>query len=259
MSRRHITFDCQGASLIGTLDKGGENTALLIVTGGNEVRAGAWNGQARFAARIADAGFPVFRFDRRGVGDSEGVNSGFTDCAADISAAISALREAAPHVTRVIGMGNCDGATALVLAKGGGCEGLVLSNPWTIEGDDGDAPAEAPPAAVRAHYLRRLRDPKAILRLLRGGVKIGQLFGSLKSALRPAAPPSTLAQTFAVELKAFRGPVTILLAGRDRTAQVFEAGWDKADPRVKRCAEATHSYVESQEWLKARVLEALSA
>ena len=257
MTRQHIAFDCEGARLIGTLDEGSESTALLIVTGGNEVRAGAWNGQAQFAARIAGAGFPVFRFDRRGVGDSDGVNTGFTDSAADIAAAIAALHASAPQVTRVIGMGNCDGATALVLAKGAGCDGLVLSNPWTIEGDEGDGPAAAPPAAVRAHYLRRLRDPRAILRFLRGGVKIGQLFGSLKSALRPAPPPSSLAQTFAAELKAFGGPVTILLAGRDRTAQVFEAGWDKSDPRVRRCAEATHSYVESQDWLEARVLEAL--
>ncbi|MEJ6008900.1 hydrolase 1, exosortase A system-associated [Novosphingobium aquae] len=257
MSRRHIAFDCEGAQLIGTLDEGGETTALLIVTGGNEIRAGAWNGQAQFAARIASAGFPVFRFDRRGVGDSDGVNTGFTESAADIAAAIAALRTAAPHSTRVVGMGNCDGATALVLAKGAGCDALVLSNPWTIEGDDSDEPAAAPPAAVRAHYLRRLRDPRAILRLLRGGVKIGQLFSSLKSALRPAPPPSSLAQIFAADLKAFGGPVTILLAGRDRTAQVFEASWDKSDPRVRRCAEATHSYVESQDWLEARVLEAL--
>lgn len=257
MSRRHITFDCEGAQLIGTLDEGSETTALLIVTGGNEVRAGAWNGQAKFAARIAEAGFPVFRFDRRGVGDSAGGNSCFTDSAADIAAALAALRSAAPQVTRIVGMGNCDGATALVLAKGAGCDALVLSNPWTIEGDDGDEPAPAPPAAVRAHYLQRLRDPRAILRFLRGGVAIGQLLGSLKSALRPAPPPSTLAQTFAAELKAFAGPVTILLAGRDRTAQVFEASWDKSDPRVRRCVDATHSYVESQGWLEAQVLEAL--
>ncbi|WP_310533008.1 hydrolase 1, exosortase A system-associated [Novosphingobium sp.] len=259
MNRRHIAFDCEGAQLIGTLDEGGEPTALLIVTGGNEVRAGAWNGQAQFAARIASAGFPVFRFDRRGVGDSEGVNTGFSDSVADISAAIAALHAAAPQVTRVVGMGNCDGATALVLAKDARCDALVLSNPWTIEGDEGDEPAPAPPAAVRAHYLRRLRDPRAILRLLRGSVKIGQLIDSLKSALQPAPPPSTLAQTFARELKAYAGPVSILLAGRDRTAQVFEASWDKSDPRVRRCAEATHSYVEAQDWLEAQVLESLRA
>ena len=50
---------------------------LLLVTGGNEVRSGAFSGQAQLAARIARKGFPVFRFDRRGVGDSDGENKGF--------------------------------------------------------------------------------------------------------------------------------------------------------------------------------------
>ena len=53
MTRRHLTFACEGAALAGTLDLAPGSTGLLIVTGGNEVRAGAWNGQALFAARIA--------------------------------------------------------------------------------------------------------------------------------------------------------------------------------------------------------------
>lgn len=76
MTRRHLTFDCSGNRLAATLDDAPEASALLLVSGGNEVRAGAWNGQARFAARIAAQGFPVLRFDRSGVGDSEGENLG---------------------------------------------------------------------------------------------------------------------------------------------------------------------------------------
>ncbi len=57
---------------MGTLDDAPGTTGLLIVSGGNEVRAGAFAGQARLAAEIAAAGHPVFRFDRRGVGDSTG-------------------------------------------------------------------------------------------------------------------------------------------------------------------------------------------
>lgn len=257
MTRRHISFDCAGAQLIGTLDEAEGTAALLIVTGGNELRAGAWNGQAQFAARIAAAGFPVLRFDRRGVGDSAGDNAGFTGSAADIAAALDALKAHAPHVTRVVGFGNCDGATALALSGGAGFDGLVLSNPWTIEASDGEEPAAVPPAAVRAHYLQRLKDPRAILRLLKGGVAIGKLFASLRDALRPAPPPSSLAQEFAAGLKRFKGPVAILLAGRDRTAQVFAASWNSADERLYRCPDATHSYVESQDWLAGQVLEML--
>ena len=79
MTRRHVTFDCEGSTLVGTIDDAVGETALLIVSGGNEIRCGAWGGQARFAARIAAAGFPVFRFDRRGVLWRSGQHHGATD------------------------------------------------------------------------------------------------------------------------------------------------------------------------------------
>jgi hypothetical protein len=59
----------------------------------------------------------------------------------------------------------------------------------------------------------------------------------------------------------FRGDVRILIAERDRTAVAFLAAWDKADIRLRRCAGASHSYVEpgAREWLEAQVLELLSS
>ena len=253
MTRQHVNFDCEGSACVGTVDVAAGTTGLLIVSGGNELRSGAWNGQALLARAVAAAGYPAFRFDRRGVGDSEGSNAGFRSSGDDLAAALAAFRAQVPQLTRIVAFGNCDGATALMLANGKSCDGLILSNPWTIEGDD-DRP---PPAAVRSHYVQRLKDPKAMLRLLKGKVSIGGLIGSLRDALKPAPAPSSLATEVAAGLDVFTGPVTILLAGRDRTAQVFEAGWQKADPRIQRCAEAGHSYVEAQDWLLARILEGL--
>ena len=53
MSRLHLTFGCGDATLAGTLDTAPGTSGLLIVTGGNEVRSGAFSGQAQLAARIA--------------------------------------------------------------------------------------------------------------------------------------------------------------------------------------------------------------
>ncbi|MDE8653546.1 hydrolase 1, exosortase A system-associated [Novosphingobium album (ex Liu et al. 2023)] len=255
MSRRHLLFACDGARLVGTLDEGGETTGLLLVTGGNELRAGAWSGQAQFAAQIAAQGFPVFRFDRRGVGDSEGGNGEFRSSAPDIAAALATFRETCPKLARVIGLGNCDAASALMLAHGAGLDGLVLSNPWTIEGG-GD---EAPPEAVRDHYRRRLADPAAIRRLLTGQVSLGKLAASLIGALRPAAPPSSLAQDMAAGIAAFPGPIRFLIAGNDRTGRAFRSAWERGDPRIRVCEGASHSFVEAgaREWLLAQVLDAL--
>jgi len=140
----------------------------------------------------------------------------------------------------------------------GGADGLVLANPWTIE--ETSAAAEPEADSLRAHYRQRLRDPKAMLRLLKGGVKLGPLLRSLAGAARPS-PPSSLAAELKAGLAGFGGPVTILLAGRDRTAQTFLARWDKADPRLRHCPQASHSFVEpeARDWLAERLLEALSA
>jgi exosortase A-associated hydrolase 1 len=259
MSRRHLTFPCEGATLVGTLDTpdhgGAAASGLLLVSGGNELRCGAWAGQAQLAARIAAAGFPVFRFDRRGVGDSDGPNLGFRESARDIAAALAAFRAACPQLARVAGLGNCDAASALMLAQGAGLDSLLLSNPWTIEQDD----AAPPPAAIRDHYRRRLADPAAFRRLLSGKVSLRSLFSSLRSAARKPPEPTTLAQDMARGIAGFAGPVTFLVAERDRTAQTFLAAWDQADPRIRRCPDASHSYVEAQarDWLADRVLEAL--
>jgi exosortase A-associated hydrolase 1 len=254
MTRRHFTIACEGAALAATLDEGGASAGLLLVSGGNELRSGAWGGQALLAARIATEGFPVLRFDRRGVGDSDGPNGGFRSSAPDLAAALAAFRAECPAMRRVIGLGNCDAASALMLAPAG-FNGLLLSNPWTIEGDD-DNP---PPAAVRAHYRSRLTSPAAVIRLLTGKVSLAKLVGSLRDALRPAPPPTTLAQEMTAGIARFAGPIAFLIAERDRTAQTFLAAWPKDDRRIAGCTDATHSFVEPQarEWLAQQVLAML--
>ena len=256
MSRLALTFECGADRLAGTLDTAPGHTGLLIVSGGSEIRSGAFGGQARLAAEVARAGFPVFRFDRRGVGDSEGEDRGFRKSRKDIAAALLAFRAIAPQVDRVAGFGNCDAASALMLAGGAGCDALVLSNPWTIEADESDAP---PPAAVRARYAEKLRNPKEIARLLRGGVNLRKLAGGMLRASTSGSPRSDLAEHMRAGVGSFVGPVAILLAGRDRTAQVFADRWPQGDTRVMRCADADHAFStpDARDWLRARVLEAL--
>lgn len=256
MSRLHHTFVCGGFALGATLDTAPGSTGLLMVSGGNEIRSGAFSGQAVLASEIASTGFPVFRFDRRGVGDSDGENRGFLKSGPDIAAAISAFRAMAPQINRVIGFGNCDAASALMLNQGAGCDGLILSNPWTIEDAGDDTPA---PAAVRSRYLEKLKNPIELARLLKGQVNIGKLARGIGQALKSNPAPSSLGQDMAAELASFDGTVKILLASSDRTAQAFEASWGASDGRIARCSNASHAYVEphAREWLRSELLKAL--
>ena len=261
MSRRHLCFDCEGSQLVGTLDEADGATGLLIVSGGNEIRSGAFSGQAELAARLATAGFPVFRFDRRGVGDSDGENRGFRECGPDIAAALAAFRAEAPDLKRIFGFGNCDAASALMLEGGAELDALILSNPWTFDEVAQDLEEQPTPdtASARAHYSRRLRDPAAIKRLLTGGVSPVKLFKGLAAALRPAPPPSSLTEEMERGIKGFAGEVRILVAGADRTGQAFLATRDKSDPTLRICPDASHAYVEepARDWLFAQIVDML--
>lgn len=277
MSRRFLTFACAGETLVGSLDPAPGRTGLLIVSGGNELRAGPWGSQARIAEKAALAGFPAFRFDRRGVGDSSGENAGFTASAPDIAAAIAAFRAHVPTLKRIVAFGNCDAASALMLAGGAGLDALVLANPWTFEPEPEAGPAEEadepepaptpmPPSVLRRHYLKRLTDPRALWRLLTGQVEVRRMAASLAQAAKADAPPGPLVQQMAQGLGRFAGPVTILLAENDRTAQAFLANWDaflarwdKGDSLLRRCPDASHSFAEPQAriWLQGQILAAL--
>jgi exosortase A-associated hydrolase 1 len=259
MSRRHVAFDCFGSTLAGTIDEASGATGLLIVTGGNETRAGAFSSQAHLAARIAAAGHPVMRFDRRGVGDSEGVNMGFRSSAEDIAAALAAFGEHCPTLKRVVAFGNCDAASALMLSGGAGFDGLVLSNPWTYEDEHADAPP--PPAAIRARYAAKLKNPRELLRLVTGKVDLGKLALGLANAVAKPAAPTGLVGTMAAGLAQFGGPTRLLVAERDRTGQAFLAAWNERDPNLHRCPGADHAYSDdtSREWLTGQILAALKS
>lgn len=211
--RQLNAFSCQGEMLIGSLDQATGTTGLLIVSGGNEPRMGAHRGMALLAARVAAAGWPVFRFDRRGVGDSGGANGGWASCAPDIAAAVAAFRREAPQVTRLVGFGNCDAATALALF-GHDLDALVLANPWVVA-PQGDLP---PAAAIRARYAGRMGRPREWWRLLRGGVNFLKLVSGLRTIAAPARE-QPLARRFAEALCGRE--VTIALARGDATAIAY--------------------------------------
>jgi exosortase A-associated hydrolase 1 len=261
--RRLISLSCEGDTLAATLDDAPGKTGLLIVSGGNEIRIGAHRGMALLAARVAEAGHPVLRFDRRGIGDSTGQNGGYDTSAADIAAAARALREAGAE--RILAFGNCDAATALAFFHAeAGIDALLLANPWTIESTD-----EMPPAAaIRSHYAARLRDPKEWLRLLRGGVNIAKLLKGLrKASQKPPEAPSGLPARLATALGAAQVPVTILLARGDNTAIAFADAFKGpafSEARMRVAVEtldsASHSFASAvdKDWLLQRVLERLA-
>lgn len=262
--RHQLSFACNGDMLAASLDEAPGTTGLLIISGGNEVRSGAHRGMATLAQRVAAAGYPVFRFDRRGVGDSEGENAGYNGSRDEIAAAIAAFRAAAPHVTRVVAFGNCDAASALLLHQPLALDALILANPWTYESDDeeADEPALPPSSAIRARYMSRLKDPKSLLRLIKGEIdfrKLGRGLLALGKSAPPSAPDSLPARLDAA-MAGLGCPATILLATGDRTAQAFAQNCDPGGIPVERLSSPSHSFAgDDADWLVERILATLGS
>lgn len=219
--RRLSRFPCGPHMLSGSLDEASGSVGLLCVTGGSQVRSGPHRMLHRLAGAVADAGFPVFRYERRGLGDSEGDDPGYRDSGPDLAAASTAFRAQAPQVRTVVGFGLCDGATTLALhGHKAVVGGIVLANPWLVE----TTPDTLAPAAAKAHYRERLLSPTAWASVFTGKV---DLLGAAKSLFGAATSSnaSSLAEEVASKLASYKGRLTLILAERDGTAIAAQACW----------------------------------
>jgi exosortase A-associated hydrolase 1 len=259
MTRSFHQIACADDILAATFDSAKGSTALLIVSGGNEIRSGAHGGMAQLALRIAEQGFPVLRYDRRGIGESTGQNSGFPGSAEDIAEATKFLRQE-QRVQKIIAFGNCDAATALALfGPDAGIDRYLLANPWEETAISS--------AAIRSRYWDRIRNPRTIIDLLSGKIDVKKLLKGLKQAAR-SEENSALSLRLRDALSGLEKDAHILLAKRDTTARAFLAAWNSADFEplrrnsniiIETLDSASHSFadVEAKNWLVDRILDAL--
>ncbi|MBC2777934.1 hydrolase 1, exosortase A system-associated [Parasphingopyxis marina] len=222
--RALLSFDCAGECLAASLDGADGKSGVVIVTGGGQTRFGAHRGFALLASALSAAGYPVLRYDRRGVGDSSGDDPGFEVSAPDLAAAVAAFRERAPGLERVIGFGLCDGATTLCLHHAAcGVDAMILANPWVVEAASG----EPPPAAISRHYRDQLSSFDGWKRLLTGGIDYRKAVRGVFKLLKPQKNEGSLAERTANALSASSAPAHVVLASGDATAIGFEHEWRK--------------------------------
>ena len=230
-----ITFDCEGAQLLGMLHLPRQirgRGMLSIVAGGPQYRGGVGRMQVQMARALAAAGVPVMRFDYRGLGDSEGKFNGFTGVTADIGAAIAAFCQHAPGLREMVLWGGCDAASATLINAWRFPEvtGIVVGNPWVHSEHTGDL------AAVK-HFRKRLRDKDFWLKVLRLRYNPVPALGSLARAasrkltggLRPVSsaaqnddPSLPFQERMRIGLARFKGDVLMLMSGRSLASKEFD-------------------------------------
>ncbi|MEA3012342.1 MAG: hypothetical protein QOD42_887 [Sphingomonadales bacterium] len=218
--RRLIAFRCGDETLAGSLNlHEGSTTGLLLVIGGSQTRIGSHRMYERLSNALVEKGFSCFRYDRRGVGDSTGEDPGFKGSGPDLKAAAESFRSEVPALTRVIGFGLCDGASAIALyGDAAGLDGLILVNPWLVETESG----EPPPAAVRAHYRKRLLSLAGWKKILTGAVNYRKLWKGIRSIFSRRKDES-LSQDVLQALLRHGLPAEAILCVGDATAVAADA------------------------------------
>lgn len=225
---RPVVFECGGDKLVGIVHwPTGASHALgvLIVVGGPQYRVGSHRQFVLMARALAQSGFSVFRFDYRGMGDSEGSMRSFEDVGSDIAAAIDVLLREQPSLTGVVLWGLCDAASACLMycKDDPRVRGLILVNPW-VRTMKGEARAR-----LRHYYLQRLFQ-RSFWRSAMGGKSsvlksMRDLFASVAQARSSRCSSLPTAESFIERmeqgLRSFRGPTLFLISEADLTAREF--------------------------------------
>jgi uncharacterized protein len=258
-----LRFTCADEHLFGILARPDAccDLGVVIVVGGPQTRVGSHRQFVLLSRALAVAGFPVLRFDYRGMGDSTGEQRDFESVTPDIAAAIDALQTACPTVSRVVLWGLCDAASAALLY----CDdthdpriaGLCLLNPW-VRSD-----ASLARIQVKHYYAQRLLQKEFWAKLLSGRLNISRSISELLRKLGQASAVPARAAGFqermARSLGDFTGKVLLILSGDDYTAKEFleytasDKNWrgllDRHDLTRVDIVAADHTF-SSQEWRK---------
>jgi exosortase A-associated hydrolase 1 len=222
-----LTIHCAGDTLMGIVSQPEQAGVLgmVIVVGGQQYRAGSHRQFVLLARYLASSGYPVLRFDHRGIGDSSGDRRCFDDITEDIDAAVLALEKTCPTVKQVVLWGLCDGASAALLYSGqrhDALAGLCLLNPWVR------SEVTLARTHIKHYYPRRLLESSFWKRLWQGQydwrpsmLALWQSLWSLRSGLFLAMTETPFQQKMATAMRHFPGQILLVLSECDYTAKEF--------------------------------------
>ena len=228
-----LLFDCHGETLVGILarpEQSETRTAVIVIVGGPQYRVGSHRQFVELSRTLASAGVTCFRFDYRGMGDSEGDSRDFSDVNDDVGAAIDALLESCPDLEDVVLWGLCDGASAAAFYAGTDTRvsGLVLLNPW-VHTEQSEARVY-----LKYYYLRRITSAAFWRKLFSGEFSVVQAVTDgwrlLNKAVGRESSPKALSPNQQLSLPerlrvclGMRNVKTLfLLSGKDYVATEFE-------------------------------------
>lgn len=173
----HRTPDGRSASAIGQNE--GKRTGILFINSGYAPRSGSGDGAVYWADCFAKCGYPSFRLDLPGLGDSDGdlperwlqlsdlINGGHY--ASFISEAARSITESF-HLSGVVIVGHCAGAISAIYAGTSSkhVKGIIALDPYFFENDQERTPVRQ----ELSHWVARHKL----------AAQFSKIFGRLKQA-----------------------------------------------------------------------------
>ncbi len=234
-----LTFGCAGETLVGilALPQSSEQrsaTGIVVVVGGPQYRAGSHRQFTLLARAVAAAGYPVLRFDYRGMGDSTGAHRDFESVDEDMAAAIGAMLQYQQSVTRVILWGLCDGASAALLylraTRDSRVSAVCIANPW-VRSETSLARTH-----MKHYYFQRVMQLEFWRKAFGGQVTGGAVSELWRNLVTSFARSDRVARGVVVQAHRempfqrrmaeaaveFDGDLLVVTSGRDLTAKEFQ-------------------------------------
>jgi exosortase A-associated hydrolase 1 len=254
IDQRALRFVCNGSSLVGVVDipERSIERGVLLLADSEQYRVGSHRQFTLLSRLLAKLGVPVMRFDRRGMGDSDGEPRAFDAIEDDIRAAMKEFFIQAPEMkeTVIIGLGDAALAAALYAPLDARVCALVLLNPLPGRTRDAHEP-------LHHHYLARLGEVAFWKKVARGELDIASSAATLRQSLRQSSRKErqALPRKIAASLSGFEGQLLLVLGGEDLAARHFARVLERHHARFRsvEVAHADHAFA-SGAW-RAEVAE----
>lgn len=247
IEQRALRFSCGGSSLVGVVDVPERplQRGVLVLAASEQYRVGSHRQFTLLSRVLAQRGIPVMRFDRRGMGDSDGEPRAFDAIEDDIAAAMKEFFIQMPEMKEsvILGLGDAALAAALYAPTDERVCALVLLNPLP------GAPRGDPVEALRHHYLARLGEVSFWKKVARGKVDISAGAAALRENLQHTARTrrNALPRRVAASLAGFDGRLLMVLGGEDMAARQFARVLARHQARFRyaEVAQADHAFASS--------------
>jgi uncharacterized protein len=247
IEQRALRFTCGGSSLVGVVDVPERPLprGVLLLADSEQYRVGAHRQFTLLSRALAQRGIPMMRFDRRGMGDSDGEPRAFDAIEDDIRAAMKEFFIQMPEMEEsvILGLGDAAIAAALYAPSDARVCALVLLNPLpgAARGD--------PAAALRHHYLARLGEVSFWKKVARCQLDLGGGASAVRENLRHGARTgrTALPRRVAGSLAGFDGRLLVVLGGEDLAAHQFARALARHQARLRyvEVARADHAFASS--------------